>query len=52
MSDKRKRELIAYISTFISGKHKFGTAHKILETIWDVAYMEGYDKATKDLNAG
>lgn len=45
MGDDRKADLIKYITQYIAGKHKEGTARKILETIWDVAYLEGYDKA-------
>lgn len=48
MSEERKADLIKYITQYIAGKHKEGTARKILETIWDVAYMEGYDKAKID----
>lgn len=52
MSGDRKKDLIQYISTFIAGKHKVGTAEKILETIWDVAYLEGYDHGYEDSSKG
>lgn len=49
MGDDRKADLIKYIQQYIAGKHKAGTARKILDTIWDVAYLEGYDKAKMEI---
>ena len=52
MSEDRKADLVKYISQFIAGKHKEGTAQKILDTLWDVAYYEGYDHGYDDSSRG
>lgn len=49
MTEKIIQDLANHITQYISGKHKLGTANKIINMIWDIAYEHGYDTAKKDL---
>lgn len=48
MSEEIKDDLAEYICQFLSGKHKLGKAHKIVDLIWHTAYVTGYEEAKKD----
>lgn len=43
MSEQIKADLAQYLSQFLSGKHRIGKAHKIINMIWDIAYEQGKD---------
>lgn len=49
MTEKIIADLANHITQYISGKHKLGTANKIINMIWDIAYEHGYDNAKRDL---
>jgi hypothetical protein len=48
MTEKIINDLAEHISKYILGKHKLGTAHKIINYIWDIAYEHGYENGKVD----
>lgn len=45
LTRKVKEDLIKYVSGFIAGKHKYGAAEKIVNSIWYAAYDRGKEDA-------